>query len=642
MAYGQLGPYRLEALLGRGGMGEVYRAYDVVKTRSVALKLLPQQLMTDPEFVTRFRRESRVAAQLRDPHVIPIHDFGEIDGHLFIDMRLVEGTDLAGLLRKEGPLPLERAVNIVVQVADALDAAHLAGLVHRDVKPSNVLVTASGQGGDFAYLVDFGLARATDGTAFTTSGAMLGTVGYMAPERLRHGTDDQRADVYSLACMLYQMVVGHRPFANAQAHLYAEMYAHVNRPVPRPSEHRPDLPALFDDVIARGMAKDPAHRHTHAGELAADARAALRGQAEPSTIRQVAGPHSGSAGRLSAPRRRRPLRVGIVVVLVASALTAITLTVISMTPSNGNPPNGTALQRPPHAVATVPLGAVPSNAVVTPDGRQVIVTSTAGNTVLVVDTNTDSVANTVPDVPSPGDMAVMPNDQYAYIVLGGNGGIAGMEMDTGAVFTNITSVSNGSLGVAITPDSRHVYISNAFAQALSVIDTGNNDTVATIPDISSPQGMAVGPDGRHLYVTDLMTDTLSVIDTTTNTVIGTVAVGSQPNEVAVAPDGRHVYVTNSSTGTVSVIDTSDNTVVATIPHISSPTGIAVSPDGRSVYVTDGASAEVSVIDTRRNAVTTTVAVGRTPVGVVFAPNGRYAYVANAGPSTLSVISTGQS
>jgi serine/threonine protein kinase len=267
----QFGPYRLEELIGQGGMGEIYRAFDTVKERMVALKRLPLHLATDADFQARFRRESKVAAQLREGHVIPIHDFGEINGQLFLDMRLVEGHDLAALLAQRGPLPPARSVNIVSQIACALDAAHAEGLVHRDVKPSNVLI--SGPQEDYVYLVDFGIARTAAGTGLTGTGATIGTLDYMAPERLLDGHGDHRVDVYSLTCLLYETLTARKPFTGEG--LPALMYAHVTLPPPAPSTQQPGIPAGLDEVVARGMAKDPQLRYPSAGDLAAAARDAL-------------------------------------------------------------------------------------------------------------------------------------------------------------------------------------------------------------------------------------------------------------------------------------------------------------------------------------------------------------------------------
>ena len=261
------GRYRLQQLIGRGGMGEVWRAYDTETERDVALKLLPAQFAHDEEFIGRFRREARVAAGLNNPNVVPIHHFGEIGGTLYVDMQVIAGRDLQALLAA-GPLPAGRAVRIVEQVASALRAAHAAGLVHRDVKPSNVLITAD----DFAYLIDFGLARSSEDDGLTVTGHTVGTFAYMAPERYEGGQVDARTDVYSLACVLYQCLTGQRPFAGSGAQ---QMMAHLTVPPPRPSDVMPQLGRGFDEVIARGMAKDVRARYQRIEELAGAARAAL-------------------------------------------------------------------------------------------------------------------------------------------------------------------------------------------------------------------------------------------------------------------------------------------------------------------------------------------------------------------------------
>jgi serine/threonine kinase PknH len=260
------GKYNITRLLGKGGMGEVYEAYDTGKGRTVALKILAHDLSDDVAFRTRFQRESQAAAILQEPHVIPIHDWGEIDGSLYIDMRLVQGQTLLDLIEK-GPLEPSRAVNIISQVGAALDAAHAEGLIHRDIKPQNILVTPA----DFAYLVDFGIAETSGDTRLTTAGSQIGTLNYMAPERFRDRTSTPAVDVYSLACVLYECLTGEIPFTRDS--LENLVAAHIASPPPRPSVANPRLPAAMDDVIARGMAKDPDDRYGTAGAVG---RAALR------------------------------------------------------------------------------------------------------------------------------------------------------------------------------------------------------------------------------------------------------------------------------------------------------------------------------------------------------------------------------
>jgi serine/threonine kinase PknH len=262
------GRYKITRLVGKGGGGAVYEAYDTGKRRNVALKILADQLSTNETFRMRFQRESQAAAILQEPHVIPIHDWGEIDGSLYIDMRLVQGQTLLDLIA-EGPLAPSRAVAIIAQVAAALDAAHAAGLIHRDIKPQNIIVTPA----DFVYLVDFGIAETKGDPRLTTAGTQIGTLNYMAPERFSDGATTPAVDVYALACVLYESLTGHTPFAgNSLEHLVA---AHIASPSPRPSVANPRVPAALDDVVARGMAKHPDDRYGTAGALGRAAQRAL-------------------------------------------------------------------------------------------------------------------------------------------------------------------------------------------------------------------------------------------------------------------------------------------------------------------------------------------------------------------------------
>jgi serine/threonine-protein kinase len=264
----QFGPYRLLRLLGRGGMGEVYEAEDTVKDRTVALKLLSDAFSNDPVFRLRLQREARTAGRLNEPHIVPIHDFGEIDGLLYVDMRLIDGVDVASMLSNSGPIVPARAVAIVRQIASALDAAHGAGVMHRDVKPENILVSEQ----DFAYLVDFGIASATADEKLTQMGTAVGTLKYMAPERFTDTDVTSRVDVYSLACVLYECLTGSAPYRGSQVTL---MNAHLYQAIPRPSALRSSIPPALDQVIARGMAKNPGDRYATPGDLAAAAEAAL-------------------------------------------------------------------------------------------------------------------------------------------------------------------------------------------------------------------------------------------------------------------------------------------------------------------------------------------------------------------------------
>ncbi|MGH3971251.1 MAG: protein kinase domain-containing protein, partial [Mycobacterium sp.] len=307
----RFGHYLLRRLLGRGGFGEVYEAEDTVMDRMVALKLLAAPYSQNQVFRQRLYREARAAGRLHEPHVVPIHQCGEIDGQLYIDMRLIEGTDLQTVLARDGPLSPARAVAIMRQIASALDAAHTDQMIHRDVKPANILLT----GDDFACLVDFGLANAATDAKLTSSGTTIGTFAYMAPERLSNTEVSHRADIYSLACVLYECLTGSPPYAIGD--LPALITAHLTAPIPRPSQQQPQVPAAFDDVIARGMAKNPEDRYASAGDLARAAHRALTvpEQDDADTIlastqaaRQPDQAHAPSTDKppANSPTKRRP------------------------------------------------------------------------------------------------------------------------------------------------------------------------------------------------------------------------------------------------------------------------------------------------------------------------------------------------
>jgi serine/threonine kinase PknH len=264
------GKYKITGLLGKGGMGEVYEAHDNEIGRTVALKIIKSQFADDRKYRIRFERESHATAKLQEPHVIPIHGYGEIDGCLFIDMRLVRGTDLQRMIDK-GPLDATRAVAIITQVAAALDAAHAEGLIHRDVKPQNIIVTPA----DFAYLVDFGIAEVMGDTRLTAAGAQIGSLAYMAPERISDQEITPAIDIYALTCVLYESLTGQMPFPVDSPQ--AQAAAHMTLPPPQPSVVNPKVPASFDDVIARGMAKEPDDRYGSAGALGRAANRALKG-----------------------------------------------------------------------------------------------------------------------------------------------------------------------------------------------------------------------------------------------------------------------------------------------------------------------------------------------------------------------------
>ena len=316
--------HRIEGVAGRGGMGIVYRATHLALDHVVALKVISPKLAGDPRFRRRFADECRHAVRLSHPNVVRIHHAGEEDGLLFVTMDLVEGTDLRGVLNREDALEIDRAVEIVAQVASALDAAHALGLVHRDIKPGNVMIEERAEH-EHVYLTDFGLARHVEATSgVTATGAFVGTLDYVAPEQIMGERVDARADVYSLACVLFELVTANPPFASREDKI-EKMYAHLRDEPPRLRVMRPDVPGDLDLAVSRALEKDPTARFPSAGDLARAARASLldeptvvsersvaTGAAAPveaTTVGNEAGSRSTDADTLPPQAaRHRPLR----------------------------------------------------------------------------------------------------------------------------------------------------------------------------------------------------------------------------------------------------------------------------------------------------------------------------------------------
>jgi serine/threonine protein kinase len=265
----EIAGYRIQSLIARGGMGVVYRAFDIQLNRPVALKLLAPELAANEKFRQRFIRESKLAASVDHPNILPIYGAGEWSGLLYIAMRYVRGTDLKAEIDVRGPLSLAEALRILSEVADALDAAHAAGLVHRDVKPGNVLLSEDRVDGHrHVYLTDFGLTkRTTSATGVTTAGHFLGTLDYVAPEQIRGEDVDGRVDVYALACLAYTLLTGHPPFEHDDDS--AQLWAHVAEEPPRLSREQPDVPASVELAIVAGMAKHREDRPPTCGALVA-------------------------------------------------------------------------------------------------------------------------------------------------------------------------------------------------------------------------------------------------------------------------------------------------------------------------------------------------------------------------------------
>ncbi|WP_176921436.1 protein kinase domain-containing protein [Pseudonocardia oroxyli] len=665
----QIGHYRLEELLGVGGMGEVYRAFDTRRDRMVALKLLPEGLAKDPEFLRRFRRESHVAARLREPHVIPIHDYGELDGRLFIDMRLVDGENLRTMLERTGPLAPEEAVAVITQVAEALEAAHADGLVHRDIKPSNVLVTPGG----FVYVVDFGIARTvgTARTSVTITGVTVGTLDYMAPERFTNQTIDGRTDVYSLACLLYECLTATGPFPGED--LPSLMFNHLYTDPPRPSEAQAGLPAALDDVVTRGMAKSLDGRFPTPTALAAAAKVALQSGAAP-----------------AAPAR--PLDRTVQSVLAAPPADLRTATPVAEPPLPAVPavPEPPVVEEPvadepvaapadPDATTRITLGEVPpppagAEPPPTDDGDRTVVIgagtpppplsapkSGRGRTWVAVGASVLAAALAAVLVfvlVRPGTPAAATHDHDAAAPTGPvptvaqNAAVPAAEQAAPQVATAIAVPTvNGTIPVGptpgyleVAPNGRFAYIANRDAGVVTVLDTKINQVTATIPiPAGPPQFVSFSPDGSRAYVsiynTEKTVNLIGVLDTSSNTLLTTIPVGKRPFASATTQDGKLLYVPSHDDGKLDLIDTTTDTVVQEITVPPNPHWVVFSKDGKTLYTANHESNVVSVLDVATNTVRTTIPVGTSPHATALSPDGSRVSVVNFDSSTVSVIDT---
>ena len=317
------GRYELEELVGSGGMSSVYRALDRLLERNVALKILHPHYGDDAEYVERFRREARAVAQLSHPNIVTVIDRGEADGQQFIVFEYIDGESLKQLVDRNGPLPARRAIELALQVADALAFAHQAGLVHRDVKPQNVLVTEDGE----AKVTDFGIARSLDVEhGVTQTGTVLGTSNYLSPEQARGQTITPATDVYSLGVVLFELLTGEVPFPGDN--FVAVAMKHINEPPPPLLERRPDVPVRLVHAIERALAKDPADRFPTMEAFAAELRACLAELGDPdgartfitqSSVLRESRPHRTHTAR----RSRSPLYVLLILLAAAAVVAAI-------------------------------------------------------------------------------------------------------------------------------------------------------------------------------------------------------------------------------------------------------------------------------------------------------------------------------
>jgi serine/threonine protein kinase, bacterial len=604
------GNYQLIELLGRGGMGEVWRAYDTVIDRVVAIKILPGEISRDAVFQQRFRREAHAAARLNSPHVVPIHTHGEIDGRLFVDMRMIEGTDLQSIL-DAGPLPAARAVRIIEQVARALQAAHKVGLLHRDVKPSNVLIDDD----DYAYLIDFGIARAVGERGLTSVGDVIGTFHYMAPERFSapgvgRPPIDARSDVYSLACVLYECLTAQHAFPGDS--LEQQLRNHLATPPPRPSETRPGLPRAFDTVIAKGMAKNPDERYRSAMELAHAARNAVTAPmpvprapvwrppapqpARPSAKASAATVQHGVAqagvfappesfadsSRSNPPGPPRPAppwwRRRLIIVSVAALLTVIAVVVaVAVVGNHGSAPENLRQTMLPFTGLGEPQG------LSVDIGGTVYVADTMHNRILALSAGSNDPAS----LPFEGlsDPTGVTADNTGTVYVNDSGNKRVLVLPAGSRKQNQLAFTDLDHPTGLTVDgARTVYVTDTAKNRVVALDAGSNKQYELpFTGLNAPTGLVVGANGT-VYVADSGNNRVLSLARGSNTQTTVPFVGlSDPGGVTVDNDGA-VYVTDSADNRALKLPAGSSQQVAlAFTGLDYPWGLAVDNNG-TVYV----------------------------------------------------------
>ena len=586
--------HRIDEVIGSGGMGIVYRARHLALDRERALKVVAPRLSADHRFQERFKRESRLAAQVEHPNVIPVHHAGEEGGHLYLAMRLVDGVDLRRLVEASGPLDPARAVRVLAGIAGGLDAAHAKGLIHRDVKPANVLVERDG-GAERIFLTDFGISRlAGSEESLTTTGEFFGSVDYVAPEQIEGDPVDGRTDVYALGGVLHFMLTGGPPFPRDTE--LAKLFAHANAARPRSSDSVPGLPQAIDEVVAKAMAKRPEDRYGSAGELARAAAMAL-GEQVPD-LPPVASPppprtrDSVETLRLRRPARRRlSLAIGALVAVAAAGVAGI-LALSSGDGSDGQSPAGPQ----PELAGNITVGERPAGVSVGPD--RVWVASTAEEVVAPIDPDKE---------------------------------LAGKQI----------AIDGRPVSVAVGFGS--IWVVNHTADTLVRLNPADGEAPISIPVDDRPTDVAIGE--RWVWVTNGGSDTVSRVDPDSNSVDKRVYVGPSPRAVVTGEGG--VWVANIDDSSVSRINP------RTAERIGLPIEVGQRPGDLavgfgSVWVTDNYGGTLTRIDADPplesdppRVVGDPITVGSRPravetgFGYVWVANGEDGTVTRVDPETVS-------
>jgi serine/threonine-protein kinase len=595
-----LGNYRVDWLIGRGGMGAVYLAQHVrMSNRKAALKVLAPELAGDPEFRERFIRESDLAGSLEHPNIVPVYDAGEADGVLYCVMRYVRGTDLGAVLDLESRLTPQRTYAVLSAVGRALDFAHAHGLLHRDVKPGNIMIESrrSPGGRERVFLTDFGLVkRLESNTKITRTGHLVGTLDYTAPEVFRGEELDARADVYSLGCVLYECLTGAVPFPGGTD--AAVMYGHLQEEPPLVTDERPELPAAIDRVAAKAMSKHRTDRYVTCGDLVRDVRDALS-PGEPVVV------PIGDAPSYRATERLDPSPDDVADTLAANPppMRVIPVTTrperrrSSTPPRPHRDPGWGARRLIALAVAVAMLTAAAASAIVVLAGHAAPPAAAHRPAVAAIDVGTRP-------------LAIAFGDEAAWSVNSGDGTVSRIDATTGSV---VATVHVGSDPQGAREAGGALWVANAGDDTVSKVDAQTDRVVATIPVGATPEGIASGE--GSIWVTDAADNSVSRIDTTVDRVVDTIEVG--PGPVAATFGRGNVWVVNQGNTTISRINPHTDNVTGTFPVPAGASSIAFG--GGSIWVANAGARHgfVSRISPSSGKVVRTVVVGPSPFGLAF-------------------------
>jgi len=555
----QVAGYWLEAQVGAGGMAVVFRARDERLGRLVALKVLAPALAADGAFRRRFIAESRAAAAVDDPHIIPIYEAGEADGALFIAMRFVIGGDLRRVLEREGALPPDRAAEFVSPVASALDAAHAAGLVHRDVKPANILVDARAGRPDHVYLSDFGVSKGgTSSVSLTGAGQFLGTPDYSAPEQIQGRAVDGRTDQYALACVAYQLLTGEVPFERDQG--LAVLLAHLSEPPPSLRSRRSDLPAAADQVLARALAKTPEKRYASCADFADELREALA-LAPYRPRRSAATPDHPQTVITSQPESSGPITDGAGKAAVPADLAADAT--IDSVPGAGSP-----------AIAGLPAAA---------EEEDISAAAATATMASVAEIRTSD--QRPPPIPGSGG-GVPPTRRPGRLLAIA---LAAAVLAAAAIAVPLLASSHGSQNLTNSGSSSSPQSSASSVGSLSNTAAGTLAATFTDPGAAPAASVAFSPNGATL-ATGTDNGSTYLWNTATRKLAGTLTDPGTAgvNSVAFSPDGA-TLAAGGGNGTTYLWNTATGKLTASLtdPGTASVNSVAFSPDGATLATGDG-------------------------------------------------------